>query len=155
MYRKNVAALIKHNDLFLGCLRSDNHTGSHKQPWWQCVQGGVEPFDQTLEDAIKREILEELGVPYEKIQIKIQSKSWGRYEFTKDLMLGNDKSMYQGQEQMWFLIHLEDPSFIHLPNTDFVFSQVKWMNIRELLEKYPPWKKQPLEDFCHEIGILP
>ena len=154
-YRKNVAALIVCQEKYVGCLRSDNVSGSHKAQLWQCVQGGVELEDTSYEEALFRELLEELGIEKKYITIKYTSKNWRHYDFPHELRLGSDKKNFCGQEQLWHLVEIPSLDQIKLISSDRVFSEVKLYSIEELLALYPPWKKKPFEEFCQELNIAP
>jgi 8-oxo-dGTP pyrophosphatase MutT (NUDIX family) len=155
MYRKNVAALIRCQGQYVACFRSDYAS-------WQSVQGGVEPFDASLEDALGRELNEELGISPQNFKILYQSKSWRRYLFPSDAgqrqkreASDPSKAHYIGQEQLWFLIEIPDISCIHLEKSLGEFSRVELFSIEHFLSVYSPWKQDIFHDFCHEIGLCP
>lgn len=66
MYNKRVRALIidKHNQLILIKRVKDGSA-----PYWVAPGGGLEQTDVTLEDALKREIREELGADIKVIKL--------------------------------------------------------------------------------------
>ena len=102
-YRPNVAAIIQRNngDL-LWCERN-------RHPYhWQFPQGGVDD-GETLEEALFREIKEELGIeePNRVLQIRKKREKTSRYIFPAHIIskyLDAGRSSYIGQEQHWFLL---------------------------------------------------
>ncbi|BBH54416.1 NUDIX domain-containing protein [Fluviispira sanaruensis] len=147
MFRENVAALIKCNNMFLACNRTDHNM-------WQNVQGGVEKFDKSLRHAIIRETVEELGVKEEDFKITYQSKFWRRYYFPKEILKRDRFKGNLGQEQMWFLLELNDIKSIHLEKSAGEFKKVKLLNIGEFLSIYSEWKLASFYDFCREINLI-
>ena len=95
MFRANVAALIRYENKYVACGRSDFKT-------WQCVQGGIEEVDLSPIDAIKRELMEELGLEENSYRILFQSRFWRRYYFTQEILAKNRFQHNLGQEQLWF-----------------------------------------------------
>lgn len=146
MFRKNVAAVIKCDNQFLGCYRSDHKT-------WQCVQGGIEPTDLSIAHAITREIQEELGLDSAYFSIQYQSKFWRRYHFTEQILKNNSRGNHIGQDQLWFLVELEDISKIRLEQSHGEFSKVQLFEIEFLMQQYSYWKRAAFYDFCREIGL--
>jgi len=154
VYRKNVAALIRCQGQYVACFRSDY--GS-----WQSVQGGVEPHDLSLEDALTRELNEELGILPTDFKILYRSKFWRRYLFLSDTPLKQQrklrdpsKSSRVGQEQLWFLIEIPDISCVHIENSMGEFARVDLFSITQFLSVYSQWKRAAFYDFCREIDII-
>lgn len=145
-YRPNVAALVRCGDQFIGCMRN-------KFPGWQCVQGGIDEDDQSPENAIIREMKEELGVDPEHIRITYRSRYWRRYEFIKQ---GAERpGNFCGQEQLWFVVEISSFGAIDLKQAlSDEFTAVQPMDIGELVEKYVKWKHQPFYDFCRELRLI-
>lgn len=144
-FRQNVAALVKHKDLYLVCRRNDHQI-------WQSVQGGIESFDQSPRDALIREMYEELGVQENDFKILYQSSFWRRYLFTHKTakMRHHD---YDGQDQLWFLVELNNKNVFDFDIVTKEFSELDWVSLPELLNRYATWKKAPVYDFCREINL--
>ncbi|RDB36672.1 NUDIX domain-containing protein [Spirobacillus cienkowskii] len=147
MFRENVAALIRYKNRYLGCFRSDHRT-------WQNVQGGIEKTDKNPMDAIIRETKEELGVTEKDFKIIYQSIYWRRYFFPKEILKKNRFKGNIGQEQLWFLIELQDFNAIKLEKSAGEFSKVDLFAIQDLINFYSSWKKSSFYDFCRELDLL-
>ncbi|APJ04835.1 NUDIX domain-containing protein [Silvanigrella aquatica] len=147
MFRENVAALIKCQDKYLACFRSDHRT-------WQNVQGGIEKTDQSPTHAIIRETKEELGVQEKDFKILYQSKFWRRYFFPKEILKRDRFKGNIGQEQLWFLIELNNINSVHLEKSVGEFQKVDLFTIDKFLLTYSEWKRAAFYDFCRELNLL-
>ncbi|KAB8028459.1 NUDIX domain-containing protein [Fluviispira multicolorata] len=147
MFRENVAALIKCNNMYLACNRTDHNT-------WQNVQGGIEESDKSPLHAIIRETIEELGVEEADFKIIYKSKFWRRYYFPKEILNRERFKGNVGQEQLWFLIELKDINKIDLKKSVGEFKKVKLVNIEDFVDIYSQWKIASFYDFCRELNLL-
>ena len=147
MFRENVAALIKYQDKYLACFRSDHST-------WQNVQGGVEKSDKSHSDAIIRETKEELGVKESDFKIIYKSMYWRRYFFPKEILKKERFKGNIGQEQLWFLIELKSFDSIKLEKSLGEFQKVDLFSIEKFISEYSKWKRPAFYDFCRELGLV-
>lgn len=140
-----VGVFIDKNGLILVAERADS-PGS-----WQLPQGGVEE-NERFEDALRREMFEELGVEKIKILKKIEIPIF--YEFPKDLK-APIAARYRGQEMHWFLLELEDeeqPDFETA--TDDEFSNFKWVPPNVVVELIAPWKNEAYKTGFKALGLI-
>src|SRR5580765_5553037 len=93
LFRPNVAAILLNMDNEMLIAERAHIRGS-----WQFPQGGVDP-GESLEEALLREVEEEIGVKPGKIQV-LDQKGGYRYEFPKGRL---KYGIYGGQEQVYFL----------------------------------------------------
>ena len=77
-----------------------------QQDGWQFPQGGIETHE-TIEQAMYRELQEELGLSSTDVSIRGYTKNWLRYHFPKKIMHRKRHPVqFIGQKQRWFLLRL-------------------------------------------------
>src|SRR5208282_4499409 len=72
---------------------------------WQFPQGGLRE-GETPEQAMIRELQEEIGLVPEDIKVVAESKDWHHYDLPKRLIRRRTKPVCIGQKQKWFLLRL-------------------------------------------------
>lgn len=72
---------------------------------WQFPQGGMMD-DETPEQAMLRELKEEVGLQPEDVKVLSMSRRWLRYRLPKRLIRHHSKPLCIGQKQKWFLLRL-------------------------------------------------
>jgi putative (di)nucleoside polyphosphate hydrolase len=85
---------------------------------WQFPQGGMKE-DETPEQAMFRELNEEIGLQAKDVKVLATTRRWLRYRLPKRLVRYYSKPICIGQKQKWFLLQLinKDES-INLAATD-------------------------------------
>ncbi len=139
-YRPNVAAVILSSkypltcEIFLGC-RIDVYNA------WQFPQGGIDA-GETPEEAIYRELLEEIGT--DDFEILCEYPDWLQYDFPNKV----SKKMYpfDGQRQKYFLVKLNSDDKINLETQEPEFIDYKFVSYKFILNdivrmKRPIYKK--------------
>lgn len=98
-YRPNVGIVI--------CNRKGQVMWAKRygQNSWQFPQGGINERE-TPEQAMFRELYEEVGLQPKDVRIVHISKQWLRYKLTKRLLRYDSKPVCIGQKQRWFLLQL-------------------------------------------------
>lgn len=103
------------HDEFTSNLMSDNHphnagrvlwarrVGGHDA--WQFPQGGIND-DESAQDALYRELYEEVGLQPKDVKILTRTKGWLRYRLPRKLRRHNSTPGFVGQKQKWFLLEL-------------------------------------------------
>lgn len=76
-----------------------------RQHSWQYPQGGVDK-GETPEQAMYRELHEEVGLKPEHVKILASTKHWLRYKLPKRLIRHDSLPKCIGQKQKWFLLKL-------------------------------------------------
>lgn len=75
------------------------------QEAWQFPQGGIQ-HNETLEQALFRELKEEIGLSDVDVTIVAQTQQWLSYKLPKRLIRTDSHPICIGQKQKWFLLRL-------------------------------------------------
>jgi putative (di)nucleoside polyphosphate hydrolase len=146
-FRPNVAALmVKPEGQLLICERSTIRGA------WQFPQGGVDP-GETLEDALAREVREEIGLGPQHYEVLGQRTGY-RYLYPADVRNKKvRKHGSHGQEQTYFLCRLlPGAPPVNVDQKPREFRAYRWIEPEEFdLEWLPPFKRdvyrQVMRDF--------
>jgi putative (di)nucleoside polyphosphate hydrolase len=98
-FRPNVGIiLLNHrNQVFWG-KRIRTHS-------WQFPQGGIK-HGESPEQAMFRELHEEVGLLPEHVRVVARTRDWLRYEVPEHFIRKDARGHYKGQKQIWFLLQL-------------------------------------------------
>jgi putative (di)nucleoside polyphosphate hydrolase len=72
---------------------------------WQFPQGGIK-YGESPEQAMLRELHEEVGLLPEHVRIVARTRDWLRYEVPDHFIRKEARGHYRGQKQIWFLLQL-------------------------------------------------
>lgn len=72
---------------------------------WQFPQGGIKD-EETPEQALFRELKEEVGLDPQQVKIIGRTKGWLRYRLPKKMVRHGKRPVCIGQKQKWFLLQL-------------------------------------------------
>lgn len=75
------------------------------QDAWQFPQGGIQD-GETPEEALFRELEEEVGLSAQHVQILGSTKGWLRYRLPRHMVRHGSRPLCIGQKQKWFLLKL-------------------------------------------------
>jgi putative (di)nucleoside polyphosphate hydrolase len=131
-FRANVGIVLMRADrsVFLG-----GRTGGRG---WQFPQGGMQPHE-TPEEALFRELKEEVGLDSHDVKIIAQTRQWLRYRLPKQYVRRNSTPLCIGQKQRWFLLELVSPEdAVHFDATsEPEFETWRWVDywtpVREVI----------------------
>ncbi|HKY69973.1 MAG TPA: RNA pyrophosphohydrolase, partial [Gammaproteobacteria bacterium] len=76
------------------------------QDAWQFPQGGLQE-SESLEDALFRELYEEVGLGADDVKILARSRGWLTYRLPRRLVRAAQLPLCIGQKQKWFLLELQ------------------------------------------------
>jgi len=141
-YRKNVAAVVINNDgkVLVGW----------KHNAWQLPQGGVDP-DENLEEAVIRELSEEIGT--DKFTILKKSEFFHNYDWPENVRVTKRKKMYSGQCQKYFHIKFDGYETDLDPDRHGEFSKLNWLTPVEVIKNAWEIKKPVYEKVFEEFGL--
>jgi putative (di)nucleoside polyphosphate hydrolase len=98
-FRPNVGIILlnQKNQVFWG-KRIRTHS-------WQFPQGGIDR-GESPEQAMFRELHEEVGLRPEHVSIVARTRDWLRYEVPDRFIRRESRGHYKGQKQIWYLLRL-------------------------------------------------
>src|SRR5215470_3394679 len=98
-FRPNVGIVLlnSRNQVFWG-KRLRTHS-------WQFPQGGIK-YGESPEQAMFRELHEEVGLLPDHVRIIARTRDWLRYEVPEHYIRKDARGHYRGQKQIWFLLKL-------------------------------------------------
>ncbi|MET3444535.1 putative (di)nucleoside polyphosphate hydrolase [Variovorax paradoxus] len=98
-FRPNVGIILlnQRNQVFWG-KRIRTHS-------WQFPQGGIDR-GESPEQAMFRELHEEVGLHPEHVRIVARTRDWLRYEVPDRFIRRDARGHYKGQKQIWYLLQL-------------------------------------------------
>lgn len=98
-YRPNVGIVLCNakNEVFWG-KRVREHA-------WQFPQGGIK-VGESPEQAMYRELKEEVGLLPAHVRILGRTRDWLRYDVPQNWVRRENRGSYRGQKQIWFLLRL-------------------------------------------------
>lgn len=99
-YRPNVGIVLS-NDL--GQVLWARRVGGRDA--WQFPQGGINE-DESLEEAMFRELHEEVGLTADRVEILAHTRDWLHYRLPRRLRRYNSSPGFKGQKQKWFLLRM-------------------------------------------------
>lgn len=146
-FRPNVGIILlnRHNQVFWGKrLRSNS---------WQFPQGGIDP-GETPEQAMLRELYEEIGLMPEHIRVVARTRSWLRYEVPDRYVRREARGYYRGQKQIWFLLQLlgrDSDMDLHTTNHP-EFDSWRWNNYWVPLDVVIEFKRGVYKDALKELA---
>lgn len=96
---------------------------------WQFPQGGVDE-GETPEQAMYRELYEEVGLSPEQVKIVAVTSKWLNYKLPKQFIREHQSPVCIGQKQKWFLLQLlANDSAIDLEKTASAeFDSWQWVS---------------------------
>ena len=127
---------------------------------WQFPQGGIRPRE-SLENAMYRELREEVGLLPDHVEIVACTQDWLRYRLPRRYMRTRTRPVCIGQKQRWFLLRLlaadsevrldvsRRPEFDHWRWVDY------WHPLDEVIDFKRLVYKQALDEFSRVFDQAP
>lgn len=148
-YRPNVGIILS-NDR--GRLLWARRIG---QDAWQFPQGGIRS-EETPQEALYRELFEELGLHPEQVEIMGHTQGWLRYRLPRRLIRHHDKPVCIGQKQKWFLLRLiaDDSDVCLSVSARPEFDHWRWVSYWYPIRKVVPFKRKVYAKALRELAPL-
>ena len=164
-YRPNVGIIICNRDGQVFWARRINKDG------WQFPQGGVSR-NESLMDAMYRELQEETGLNRDQVRLVAHTKEWLHYDLPRKLLRnqrrrannrsfarngknGHKRVNFKGQKQVWFLLELiEDDSAVDLAAglETPEFDSWRWVDMHHAVDNIVDFKKSVYKKVSSELG---
>jgi len=122
-YRPNVGIILVNDDSHVLWARRIG------QDAWQFPQGGI-GRDETPEQALYRELEEEVGLLADDVDVLACTRDWLHYDLPKRYQRHNSRPLCIGQKQKWFLLRfLSGDSRVSLDGGEEAeFDQWRWVS---------------------------
>jgi len=154
-FRANVGIILCHAD---GRLFWARRVGG--RAGWQFPQGGMQP-GETPEQALYRELAEEVGLGAEQVQLLAVSRDWLSYRLPPRYQRHDSQPMCIGQKQRWFLLRSKDDQpqvrFDASPTPEF--DDWRWVDYWHPLDEVIFFKRRvyrdALTEFAPALGAPP
>lgn len=123
------------------------------QDAWQFPQGGIND-GETPEQALYRELQEEIGLTENDVEMIACTRGWLRYRLPQRLLRKDSRPLCIGQKQKWFLLKMlannEDVSVDngHKPEFDYW----RWVSYWYPLAQVVPFKKEVYRRALKELA---
>lgn len=148
-YRLNVGIILCNAE---GRLFWARRIGQHS---WQFPQGGIRR-DESPEQAMFRELAEEVGLRPEHVQVIGSTRGWLRYRLPKRLIRESCQQVCIGQKQIWFLLRMRcDEEAVQLDLSERPeFDHWQWVDYWYPLRAVVPFKRYVYWRALHELAPL-
>ncbi len=148
-YRANVGIILCNADCRLLWAKRI------RQRSWQFPQGGIDA-DETAEQAMYRELNEEVGLQPAHIDVLGCTKDWLRYRIPERLIRRHSKPTCIGQKQIWFLLRMvgrESDVRLDISETP-EFDFWRWVDYWYPVRAVVPFKRQVYQRALQEFAPL-
>lgn len=152
-YRSNVGIII--------CNQSSQVLWARRlgQNSWQFPQGGIQR-NESAEQAMFRELKEEVGLDPQHVKILAFTSGWLRYRLPKRMIRWENNPVCMGQKQKWFLLQLiSDTSKIDLNSSSSPeFDSWQWVSywypIRQVIAFKRDVYRSAMQEFSSSVFEL-
>lgn len=120
---------------------------------WQFPQGGLQQ-GESLEEAMFRELHEEVGLNEADVEVLAVTEDWLRYRLPDKFVRRQSKPLCIGQKQRWFLLRLlGDDSQVRLDIGDTPeFDRWRWVDFWRPINEVIYFKRRVYSMALNELG---
>ena len=122
---------------------------------WQFPQGGMRA-GESLEQAVFRELNEEIGLEQGDVELVGHTARWLRYRLPARYVRRNQQPLCIGQKQRWFLLRLRrEPTTFEFERTDEPeFDEWRWASFWEPVREVIYFKRTVYQRALRELAPL-
>ena len=148
-YRQNVGIILSN---FQGRVFWARRTG---QDAWQFPQGGIRE-QETPEEAMYRELMEETGLSAEDVEMMGCTSHWLRYKLPPRYIRRNTAPLCLGQKQIWYMLRFvgEEACVDLESNVKPEFDEWCWVDYWHPMTEVIFFKRQVYEQALTELAPL-
>lgn len=148
-YRPNVGIILSNSQ---GRLFWARRIGQNA---WQFPQGGIRTYEQP-EEAMFRELAEEVGLRPRDVEIMGATRGWLRYRLPPNLIRRSRTPVCIGQKQMWFLLRLvgSDGDVCLDASDSPEFDHWRWVDYWYPLDKVVSFKRNVYRQALRQLEPL-
>lgn len=120
---------------------------------WQFPQGGIK-CNESPDEAMYRELYEEVGLRFRQVQVIGRTREWLRYELPERYIRKHCQPLCIGQKQLWYILRMADKeSYIRLDCTEKPeFDAWCWVDFWHPLNDVVYFKKEVYRKALLELG---
>jgi len=120
---------------------------------WQFPQGGMLE-GETPEEAMYRELHEEVGLTMDDVSVLGTTSDWLRYRLPERFIRRNRKPLCIGQKQRWYLLRLVAPEDrVRFDRSDSPeFDRWRWVDFWHPVKEVIYFKRRVYARALHELG---
>jgi len=148
-FRPNVGIMLANDQ---GQLLWARRVGGHDA--WQFPQGGISA-GESPEQALYRELHEEVGLSPAAVELLGATKGWLRYRLPRRFIREGQKPLCIGQKQKWFLLRLLETDAavqLHL-NDKPEFDHWQWVSYWYPLNQVISFKREVYRRAMKELAL--
>ena len=148
-YRANVGIILTRPDGRLLWARRI------RQNAWQFPQGGIRERE-TPEQAMYRELEEEVGLQEQHVAILGATRGWLRYRLPERFIRHHQRPVCIGQKQVWFMLRLVgEERFVRLDLSDKPeFDNWRWVDYWQPVKEVVSFKRAVYKKALKELAPL-
>ena len=150
-YRPNVGIILFNHKNKVFWARRCSHDG------WQFPQGGVRS-NETLEQALYRELKEEVGLERDHVRMVARTQQWLHYDLPQAYLRrlrSKSQKNFKGQKQIWYLLRLTgDESEVRLDVSHKPeFDDWMWKDWAAAVEEIIEFKRHVYRTAFYELKV--
>ena len=126
-----------------------------RQDAWQFPQGGIRA-KETPEQAMYRELEEEIGLESSHVEMLGSTRGWLRYRLPERFIRRHQRPVCVGQKQVWFMLRLVgEERFVRLDLSDKPeFDNWRWVDYWQPLREVVAFKRTVYKKALNELAPL-